>query len=397
MATSMVAAPTEYSTPAATLIERAQGLADEIRARVVEIDEGSKLPDDIVQKFVELEFVSVLVPRRFGGQEYDLSVASDIIAAIAAANLAAAWVLAFYIGHNWIHCQFPEEAQAEIFANGPSPCSAGVLGPTLRLQKVEGGYRVTGRNGWNSGSPHAQWIMGAGMAFDGDTPQGPLCFIVHAGDVEIIDTWDVEAMRATGSWDVVFDDLFIPSHRALSAVALMNGETPGAKLHANPFYGRPLTLITFVYCLAVFVGGVRGVADDFEAFTRTRIGTNDKKAASEKPTAHMRVGRGAAYASITDALLRDTVAVAESDEAVTMDLGGRLAFKARTAAVVDYCKEAVNDLVLGAGANAFRTSSPLHMAFRNINMISVHAFFDLDSSMEAYGRSILGLDPKSMA
>ena len=397
MATQLAIAPEEQITPAATLIERAERLANEIRARAVEIDHANKLPDDIVQKFIDLELVSVLVPRLYGGHEYDLATASRIIAPVAAANLAVAWVLAFYIGHNWIHCQFPEQAQREIFADGPSPCSAGVLGPTLRLQKVEGGYRVSGRNGWNSGSPHAQWIMGAGMAFDGETPVGPLCVIVPASDVEIIDSWDMAAMRATGSWDVVFDDLFIPEHRALSAMALMNGETPGAKLHGNPLYSRPLTLITFVYCLAVFAGGVRGAADAFEAVSRTRIGTNDKKAAVEKPSMHMRMGRSAAYASITDALLRDTVAVAESAQAATMDLSGRLAFKARTAAVVDYCKEAVNDLVLGAGANAFRTESPLHVAFSNINMISVHAFFDLDSSMEAYGRSLLGLDPKSMA
>ena len=397
MATKLVIAPQKQTTDAATLIERAQGLATEIRARATEIDQVSKLPDDIVQKFIDLELVSVLVPRRFGGQELDLATASRIIAPVAGAHLAAAWVLAFYIGHNWIHCQFPAEAQAEIFADGPSPCSAGVLGPTLRLQKVEGGFRVSGRNGWNSGSPHAQWIMGAGMAFDGETPVGPLCFIAPASEVEIIDNWDVEAMRATGSWDVVFDDLFIPAHRTLNALALMNGDTPGAKLHDNPLYARPLTLITFVYCLAVFVGGLRGVADEFTAVTRTRVGTNDKKAAADKPSAHMRLGRSAAYVSITDALLRDTVAVAESAEAMTMDLAGRLAFKARTAAIVDYCKEAVNDLVLGAGANAFRTASPLHMAFRNINMISVHAFFDLDSSMEAYGRALLGLDPKTMA
>lgn len=397
MPTTLAIASQEQTTPAATLIERARGLADEIRVRAVEIDQASKLPDDIVRKFVDLELVSVLVPRRFGGHEYDLSTASQIIGVVAASNLAAAWVLAFYIGHNWIHCQFPEEAQAEIFAGGPSPCSAGVLGPTLRIQKVEGGYRVSGRNGWNSGSPHAQWIMGAGMVFDNDEPQGPLCFIVPAHEVEIVDTWNVEAMRATGSWDVVFDDLFVPAHRGLNAMALMNGDTPGSKVHASPLYTRPLTLITFVYCLAVFVGGLRGVADDFELATRIRTGTNDKKAAVEKPVMHMRVGRGAAYASVTDALLRDTISVAESAEAATMDLGGRLAFKARTAAVVDYCKEAVNDLVLGAGANAFRVPSPLHMAFRNINMISVHAFFDLDSSMEAYGRSLLGLDPKSVA
>jgi 3-hydroxy-9,10-secoandrosta-1,3,5(10)-triene-9,17-dione monooxygenase len=63
--------------------------------------------------------------------------------------------------------------------------------------------------------------------------------------------------------------------------------------------------------------------------------------------------------------------------------------------LVRLCKESIDDLVLGAGANAFRSASPLHMAYRNMGMISVHAFFEYDSAMEASGRAILGLDPNS--
>ena len=221
MSIGIAIAPREEAVTSATLIERAHLLADQIRGRATEIDSVSKLPDDIIQKIVDLELASVLVPRRWGGHEFGLQTAGEIIGIVAGANLAAAWVLSFYIGHNWIHCQFPDAAQAEIFAHGPSPFSAGVLGPTLKIQMVEGGYRVSGRNGWNSGSPHAQWIMGAGMVFEGEEPRGPLCFIVPSSDVEIIDTWNVEAMRATGSWDVVFDDVFIPAHRGLNAMALM--------------------------------------------------------------------------------------------------------------------------------------------------------------------------------
>lgn len=391
----MATATTSEIPTVETLIARAHGLADEIRSRAVEIDNGSKLPDDIVRKFVDLGLVSVLAPRRYGGQEFDLAVASQIIGIVAGANLAAAWVLGFYIGHNWIHCQFPEQAQREIFANGPSACSAGVLGPTLRIQVVEGGYRVTGRNGWNSGSPHADWILGAGMAFDGETPVGPMCIIVPAGDVQIIDTWDVEAMRATGSWDVVYDDVFIPAHRAIGAMGLMSGDTPGAKLHANSLYTRPLALITFIYCVAAFVGTLRGVMTEYTRVTQERVGTNDRKSAKEKASAHIRMGRGEANTANAEALLRDLVALAVSPEAATMDLPGRLAFKARASALVRLCKETIDDLVLGTGANAFRQASPLHMAYRNMAMISVHAFFEYDSAMEASGRAALGLDPNS--
>lgn len=375
------------------LIDRARALAAEIRERGVEIDSASKLPDDIVRKYIDLDLVSVLTPRMFGGSELGLETACDIIKIIAAEDLGAAWVLAFYIGHNWIHCQFPEEAQREIYANGPSPCTAGVLAPTLKLRAVEGGYRVSGRNGWNSGAPHAQWIMGTGMVVEGDGPKGPISFIVPVGDVEVIDTWDVQGMRASGSWDVVYDDVFIPAHRTVGTASLFSGDTPGSRLHANSLYGRPLTLVTFTYSLAPFIGALRGVVDDFLNTTRVRVGTNDGKAVNQKPTAHMRAGRGESSYATAQVLFADLMRLALSPEAATMGIEGRIEFKARSAALVGHCKEAVNDLVAGSGANAFRTSSIMQRAFRNVNMIGVHAFFDNDSSMEGYGRMLLGLEP----
>lgn len=384
---------TEF-TPA-ILLERARALADEIRGRAREIDGASKLPDDIVRKFVDLELVSLLVPRRFGGHEARLNTAIEIIKIIGEADLSTAWVLAFYVGHNWIHCQFPEEGQREIFANGPSPCSAGVLSPQLKLKMCEGGYTVSGRSAWNSGSPHADWIMGAGMAFDGDKPAGPRIVIVPQSEVEVIDTWDVQAMRSTGSWDVAYNEVFVPAHRTVDVVGMMNGDTPGAKLHANNFYSRPLTPVVFAYCLAPIVGALRGAVDQFAKITAVRVGTNDGKVVKEKPSAHIRMGRAETNAYLAALTLGDMVAFLESPESAQMSVQQRVALKARSAQVVQMCKDTIGDLIVGAGANAFRSESPLQTVFRNISMISLHAFFDNDATMEAFGRSLLGLEPNT--
>ena len=116
---------------------------------------------------------------------------------------------------------------------------------------------------------------------------------------------------------------------------------------------------------------------------------------NEKPTAHMRAGRGKTTSLMAEVLLADMVRIAVSAEAATMDVEGRLSFRARSAALAMFCKEAINDLVLGSGAGAFRSDSLMQRVFRNVNMISIHAFFDNDSSMEGYGRALLGLEPNS--
>ncbi len=378
-------------TPSA-LIERARTIAASWAGRAAEIDSASKLPDDLVAQWTDAGLIATLVPKRHGGYELGLDTASEIIRIFAGVCPSAAWVLAFYIGHNWIHCQFPEEAQREIFADGPSPKSAGVLAPLFKLRPVEGGYRITGRNSWNSGSPHANWIMSSGMVQGASEPT-PVTFIMPRSDVTLVDTWNMEGMRATGSWDAVLDDVFIPSHRTMPSTGLFTGQTPGASAHANPFYTRPLILLTFAYCMPVFVGACRGVVDEFVANLKTRVGTNDGKTVSAKPAMQMLAGRGEARAAMAEVLMEDLIAsVMAPDALARFDVPARLAMKARGAMLVELCKDTIGELVLGAGANAFRKDSKLQMIFRDINMISSHAFFEQNSSIEGLGRSLLGME-----
>ena len=86
----------------------------------------------------------------------------------------------------------------------------------VRAQRVEGGYRLTGRWGYNSGAPNADWIAAPAPIFDGETPRigqyGPemvLCF-VRPSDVQIIDTWYVTGLRASGTQDLYVEDVFVP-------------------------------------------------------------------------------------------------------------------------------------------------------------------------------------------
>ena len=374
------------------LVERARTIAAKWAGRAREIDTASKLPDDLIAEWTDAGLIATLVPKRYGGYELGLDTASEIIRIFAGVCPSAAWVLAFYIGHNWIHCQFSEEAQQEIFARGPSPRSAGVLAPLFRLRPVEGGYRLTGRNSWNSGSPHADWIMSSGMVIDMDPPV-PITFIVPRSDVTLIDTWNMEGMRATGSWDAVFDDVFIPAHRTLPSDGLFTGHTPGAAVNANPFYTRPLILLTFAYCMPVFVGAARGATDEFVRNLKKRVGTNDGKSAAAKPAMQTLAGRGEARVQMAETILAELMtSVMASDSAARFDVPGRLAMKARGAMLAEFCKDTISEVVLGAGANAFRTDSKLQMIYRDISMISAHAFFEQGSSTEAMGRSLLGLE-----
>ena len=81
-----------------------------------------------------------------------------------------------------------------------------------RAEKVEGGYRVTGRKVFASGSPAGDLFMT--MAVYDDPEAGPT--VLHFGipldsaGITIADNWRTLGMRGTGSNDVMLESVFVP-------------------------------------------------------------------------------------------------------------------------------------------------------------------------------------------
>jgi alkylation response protein AidB-like acyl-CoA dehydrogenase len=113
-------------------------------------------------------------------------------------------------------------AAGEVFAAGhaESGNDIPVLLSTTKAQRVEGGYRFTGRKSFGSLSPVWTYLGIHGM--DTADPSGPR--IVHAfmpRDTEgyrIEQTWDVLGMRATRSDDTILDGVFVPDRYVVRVV-----------------------------------------------------------------------------------------------------------------------------------------------------------------------------------
>jgi alkylation response protein AidB-like acyl-CoA dehydrogenase len=107
-----------------------------------------------------------------------------------------------------------EAARGEVFAAGhaESGNDVPVLLSTTRAERVEGGYRFTGRKSFGSLTPVWTYLGIHGM--DVSEPAAPK--IVHGfiprntEGYRIEDTWDVLGMRATASHDTVLDGTFVP-------------------------------------------------------------------------------------------------------------------------------------------------------------------------------------------
>jgi alkylation response protein AidB-like acyl-CoA dehydrogenase len=107
-----------------------------------------------------------------------------------------------------------EAAKGEVFAAGHAETGNDIplLLSTTKAQRVDGGYRFTGRKSFGSLTPVWTYLGVHGM--DTSDPKAPK--IVHAfmprdtKDLKIEETWDVLGMRATRSDDTVLEGAFVP-------------------------------------------------------------------------------------------------------------------------------------------------------------------------------------------
>jgi 3-hydroxy-9,10-secoandrosta-1,3,5(10)-triene-9,17-dione monooxygenase len=315
---------------------------------------------------------------------------SDVLRILSAACPSTGWVSAFYMGAPWRLNIFSEQAQREVFATKPYMLNSGQAAPVRETKKVPGGYRITGQSAWSSGSVHADWIVFGGVVREQDQPVVPMTFLVPKADATLVDTWYSSGMRGTGSNDMRVDDVFVPEYRAASLKAVLDGTTDGQAVHQNPMYRRPFVPFCMCELVPVVVGIMRGAADAFVKRTQERQGTISGVKASTKQVPVVRMARGLAAADAAERLLHAYLEEFKAQQASEVSLLDRARMKMQAAYIVDLCRNAVNELARGFGGDGFRTQSPLQRYFRDINMLSVHAFIDYDTASESFGRLTLG-------
>jgi len=372
------------------LIERARGLAPIFAERAQRTEEKRSLPDESVQELIDSGMLATLTPRIYGGHELDVDVTVEIAKIISAACPSTGWVLSFYMGAPWRVNIFSERAQREVFANKPYMLNSGQAAPVGETRKVPGGYRITGQAAWSSGSVHAEWIVFAGIVREEGQPPVSMTFLVPRAETELVDSWFSAGMRGTGSNDMRVNDVFVPDYRATPFQTVLEGDAAGQAIHSNPMYRRPFIPFCMCEVVPVVVGVMRGAATAFVQRTRERQGTISGIKAAAKQLPQVRMAQGLAAAEAAEKLLDSYLARFMAQKSEQSNLIERAEMKLRAAYITDLCRNAVNELARGFGGDGFRNHSPLQRFFRDINMLAVHAFLDIDTAAESFGRLMLG-------
>jgi 3-hydroxy-9,10-secoandrosta-1,3,5(10)-triene-9,17-dione monooxygenase len=247
-----------------TLVARARALRPALRARSNEAVALRRIPDQTMRDFEARGLHLAVVPKRFGGYELNPRVIFEMQLELGRACASSAWVFGVLSVHSWQLALFPEETQREVWGAGRHPWIASSYMPVGRVTAVDGGYRLSGRWSFSSGCDHSEWIMLGGFApVEPGAPPDMRTFLVPRADFEIVDTWFVTGLRASGSKDIVVEDAFVPLAHTHKFSDGFRGQSPGNELNACASYRFPFGQIHTRCVSTPALGAALGALEHF--------------------------------------------------------------------------------------------------------------------------------------
>ncbi len=364
---------------------------DRLHQRAREAEQLRRLPEATVKELEQTGFTELLKPKGYGGQQAPFATIFDPVRRMAHGCASTAWTAAFYTLHTWMLSLFDEQAQAEGFASQPFLASA-PLAPTGRGTPAEGGVTLSGRWSWATGVMDGNWAI-VGALCGPDDAIYPALALVPADDVSVVDVWHTDGMCATGSNDIVAEQIFVPAHRLIKVTDIYAGTTPGARLHDADVYRWPLVPALALTAAMPALGAAERVAEIYTQRLSERVLAYEGTSQKDKPAAQARLGQARIRLRALHGLLHDTSGRIDDILGTGNRVPKAVRADARLAAahIVKESRGVIADLLEASGASAHFLDNPLQRAKRDVDVISGHVIFDYDTSRELAGALAIGL------
>ena len=357
--------------------------------------------DESVAAIVEAGLSGIMRPAMFGGPGLELSDMVAVGSVLGEGCASTAWDYVVWEVHCWLAGMLPEQGQREVYADPVVLCCGAANPAKARARAVEGGYMVSGRWGFGSGSTHASWTC-VFAAIDGEEQDGRphvRMMAVPRPEFQVEDTWRVQGLSGTGSHDIVItEEVFVPAYRTVSRADVAGGQAAGGRLHETAAYRMPLPPGAHLATDSSAIGLARATIAEFrEVITKRTYVTG--KAQVDMPGSLIRLATAEIEVRSAELLLQDTLQELEAHLRTGAELTLEQRAKARMVAgyVPDLCKQVITSLIAACGASAMLEGSPLAAALLDVTMMSLHQSTEYDRGPENYGRVLIGLEPSNLA
>ena len=371
----------------------ARALSGRIRELAPAVEAARTLPIDLVDDLRRAGVFGMWLPRELGGAEASPDEVVRVVEVLSEADGSTGWCAAVAVGTGALAAFVPEDGARDMYRTGHE-VTAGSFAPRGRAEAVDGGFRVTGRWSFGSGSLHADWLSGACVLVDGagapvtldDGRPDARLMLFPAADVTVADTWDVSGLRGTGSHDYQVEGVFVPACRT----------TPFAfqPWPVGPLWRMPPMSLFFAPLAAVPLGIARAAIGELVALAGEKTPYRSARRLAERDVVQAMVAEAEAAVRSARAFLLEAL----EEVWVATQLGEEVSLRQRAVVrlavlnasragcrAVDLCYEA-------GGATSIQATSPLQRQFRDVHAASQHVVLAF-SGWETVGRVLLGLEP----
>ncbi|MCP3733495.1 flavin-dependent monooxygenase [Sphingomonas sp. RP10(2022)] len=382
---------------AETLIERARAMIPVLRGRARDCVRGGNVPAETIAEMTAAGFFRILQPRRYGGYEMSPNVFFEVQKALAEGCMSTGWMYGVVGCHPYEIALFDDRAQAEVWDGNPDMLVSSTYQPVGKVEKVEGGFYLSGRWGFSTGSTHCGWVLLGAINFDTDGgPPDMRTFLLPRGDYQVIEgTWDTFGLQGTGSFDILVERVFVPEYRTHKASDGFAGTNPGQAANDAALYRIPWAQIFVRSVSTAAFGGTRAAIGAAMDIMKSRVSSNTGKASKADPNLHAAIARAIAEVDEMELAQRATfeehLAYAERGEAIPMER--RALFAYQSSNVVRRMADLVDDMVKLLGGRAIYMSSPILQPWLDLHAARAHVANDPANRVSDVVGTLLGEPP----
>jgi len=212
-----------------------------------------RLRQPIVDALVENGLFRLWLPQWLDGDELSMPESARVFEAMGELDGATGWAAAIGTGGG-LFAAYLERSTAEAYFRDPAAVVAGSGSPLGTARPVEGGFMAGGHWTYASGAHYATIFTANARIEPPDAPPGAepviraMSFPPEA--VQLLDTWHVSGLRATGSVDFTVAERFVPAEHTFSVFT-------DAPREPGPLYRFPFAASAWVGFSAVALGIAR--------------------------------------------------------------------------------------------------------------------------------------------
>ncbi|MFC0409525.1 acyl-CoA dehydrogenase family protein [Roseomonas elaeocarpi] len=371
------------------ILLRSDPLGDLVRdfaARAARHDRDGSFPHENFAALHEAGLLGLTARRADGGEEAGLQRVTRLVGRVARGCPATALVLAMQLIQlrGLTTNGNAPEALVRLIGRGAvergelinalrvepelgTPARGGLPATTARLTPE--GWRISGRKIYSTGSPALRWML-VWLRTDEAAPRtGMIAVRADTPGIRIEETWDAAGLRASGSHDVVFEDVLVPLDHAVELRLPADWPPPDARQAG--WNTLPIA--------ALYTGVAWSARDWLVQFLRERVPTSLGAPLATLPRMQEAVGRIDALLLANDRL----IASGAAEEALPATEAGLIKTLAAENSIA-----AVNEAVALCGNHGIARANPLERHLRDVLCARIHTP-QPDSAYAAAGRRAL--------